>query len=124
MKTITINGEEYSGILKTKTCVELERSLGENPLNILAKSFTAMGDGKLPDIEDLVILLSGCLKTNHPDLTEDDVCDLIDEYCKTNPDNLPAFPLLGILDFISEVFVDSGFVLANSPKEKKKGKNK
>ena len=70
MKTITINGKEYSGILKTK------------------------------------------------------ICDLIDEYCKTNPDNLPAFPLLGILDFISEVFVDSGFVLANSPKEKKKGKNK
>lgn len=123
MATLIVNGKEYVGILKTKTCLELERELGENPLNLLAEALSQIGDGKLPNMIPIVKLLSGSFKANHPELTEDDVCDIIDEYKKTNPDNLP-FPEIGILNFISQVFVDSGFVQENPLKEKKKGKNK
>ena len=49
MQTITINGKDYNCMLKIKTCIQLEKKLGTNPLNVLQ----ALEGGSMLDFDTL-----------------------------------------------------------------------
>lgn len=106
--TIKIKDEEYKARLSARDCVELEKKLGDNPLNIFLRD--AQSD-KLPSIELLVAIFHQSLQKYHHSITLSDAYDLYDNYVddgNTLEDFIPV---------ILEIFEVSGFF--RQPKEGK-----
>lgn len=70
--TLTYAGKEYQARLDIKGCLELERKLGENPLNIL----TVVKQEKLPKIDDLITIIHQSLIQMNHGIKHDDVIDM------------------------------------------------
>ena len=124
MKTITINGKDYNCVLKTKTCIQLEKKLGTNPLNELVRMSADINENKVPDMEKVLLFFHYCLIDMNHGITLDNVYDIFDEY-RTECKDVMVSPILNLLNFVVEVFVDSGFISEpDEPKKETKGKNK
>ncbi len=74
MKTTTLNyaGKEYQARLDINGCLELERKMGENPLNIL----TVIKNEKLPKIDDLITIVHQSLLPLNHGIKRDDVINM------------------------------------------------
>lgn len=108
MKTITINGKDYNCMLKIKTCIQLEKKLGTNPLNVLS----AMERGLLPDFEIMATIFHYCLIDMNHGLSMDDSLELFSEFMKENNDKEEGGMGAAILLF-TKVFQDAGFITAS-----------
>ena len=115
MKTITINKNTYNCVLKIKTCVQLEKKLGTNPLNVLF----AMQNGLLPDMEAISTIFHYCLIDMNHGIDEDTAYELLGQFMQENNKGEEG-GLGAVINFIAEVFQDSGFL--KLPEEGKKGK--
>ena len=58
--TITIGGIDYKARLTAKACVDLEKKLGTNPLNVFSQIAT---DGSIPPLGTLILILQASLVT-------------------------------------------------------------
>ena len=104
---ITINGETYKLRLNTRTSIQLEKSLGYNPLNLLM----AMEDGTMPKLSDVIIVLQAMLQSYHHGFTIDKTMDLFDDYVAEGKSMFDLLPI-----FI-EVFKQSGYISDTSTEE-------
>jgi len=100
---IKINEKEYKARLSAKTCVDLEKRLKTNPLNIFIKA----GNGELPSLESLLVMLQASLEEYNHGITMDEVYSLYDEYCAGGGN------LMSLIADLLEVFKGAGFI----PKE-------
>lgn len=105
MKTITINGKDYNCMLKIKTCIQLEKKLGTNPLNVLQ----ALDKGLIPDFEILATIFHYCLVDMNHGLSMDDSLELFSEFMKENNDKEEGGMAAVVLLF-AKVFQDAGFI--------------
>lgn len=103
---ITINGETYKLRLNTRTSIQLEKSLGYNPLNLLM----AMEDGTMPKLSDVIIVLQAMLQSYHHGFTIDKTMDLFDDYVAEGKSMFDLLPI-----FI-DVFKQSGYI-SDTPTE-------
>lgn len=103
---ITINGETYKLRLNTRTSIQLEKSLGYNPLNLLMQ----MEDGTMPKLSDVIIVLQAMLQYFHHGFTIDKTMDLFDDYVAEGKSMFDLLPI-----FI-EVFKQSGYI-SDTPTE-------
>lgn len=103
---ITINGETYKLRLNTRTSIQLEKSLGYNPLNLLMQ----MEDGTMPKLSDVIIVLQAMLQSYHHGFTIDKTMDLFDDYVAEGKSMFDLLPI-----FI-EVFKQSGYI-SDAPTE-------
>ena len=76
MQTITINGKDYTCMLKIKTCIQLEKKLGTNPLNELVKMSADINENKVPDMEKVLLFFHYCLIDMNHGLSMDDSLEL------------------------------------------------
>ena len=95
--TLTYAGKEYQARLDINGCLELERKLGENPLNIL----TVLKNEKLPKIADLITILHQSLLPLQHGIKYDDVINMWAE---------DGADLNKLLTDIVNIFRDSGLV--------------
>lgn len=105
MKTITINGKDYNCMLKIKTCIQLEKKLGTNPLNVLQ----ALDRGLIPDFEILGTIFHYCLIDMNHGLSMDDSLELFSQYMQENNDNENG-GMASVILLFSKVFQDAGFI--------------
>ena len=103
---ITINGETYKLRLNTRTSINLEKSLGYNPLNLLMQ----MENGTMPKLSDVIIVLQAMLQSYHHGFTIDKTMDLFDDYVAEGKSMFDLLPI-----FI-EVFKQSGYI-SDTPTE-------
>ena len=105
MKTITINGKDYNCMLKIKTCIQLEKKLGTNPLNVLQ----ALDRGLIPDFEILGTIFHYCLIDMNHGLSMDDSLELFSQYMQENNDSENG-GMASVILLFSKVFQDAGFI--------------
>ena len=105
MQTITINGKDYNCMLKIKTCIQLEKKLGTNPLNVLQ----ALEGGSMPDFETLGIIFHYCLIDMNHGLSMDDSLELFSQYMQENNDSENG-GIGSVILLFTKVFQDAGFI--------------
>ena len=109
MVVLKVKDKEYYLRLSTKRCVETEKRLGRNPLNV----FMETTEASIPSITELMIILHECLLDLNHNLTLDDVYELYDGWTQEGGN------LMKLLSLLVEVFQDSGFI----PKDTEESKN-
>jgi hypothetical protein len=97
---LMINGEVFKLKLTTRASIQLEKSLGYNPITMLME----IDSGKMPKLMDVLIILHACLQAFHHGYTLEKTMDLFDRYVE---DGKSMFDLIPV--FI-EVFQQSGYI--------------
>lgn len=99
--TITIKERDYKCRLAARNCVDLEKKLGTNPLNIfidIAKK------GTVPDLEVLMIILHASLQKFQHGISLDDTYNIYDEFVDEGHN------LMDLVPELLEIFKVSGLI--------------
>ncbi|MCL6456916.1 MAG: gene transfer agent family protein [Gorillibacterium sp.] len=108
MKYVTFEfaGTQYKLRLTAQTATELERRLGQNPLDML----TEMESGKLPPLTSVLLFLHAAMQKFHHGITIQKVYEFYDAYVDADNNYTDLIPVL------TDVLEVSGFFRGN-PKE-------
>jgi hypothetical protein len=101
---LIINGESYKLKLTTKASVALERTLGYNPITLLMD----IDKGRMPKLNDVLIILHGMLQTYHHGINMDKVFDLFDDYVAQGGS------MIDLITLFVKVFEVSGYLGGNT----------
>lgn len=97
---INIGGIDYKARLNAKACVDLEKKLGTNPLNI----FTKLSNGNsIPELGSMIMILQASLSTLNHGIDLDKTYELYDQFVDDGKTLMDLVPIL------LEVFKVSGF---------------
>lgn len=96
-----VNDKEYKCRLTARACVDLEKKLGENPLNVFIK--IASSGVELPELGNLITILHASMQSMEHGMTLDKVYDLFDEYVDE------GHTLVDLIPEVLEIFKISGF---------------
>lgn len=107
--TITIDGTDYKARLNAKACVDLEKKLGTNPLNVFAK---IAEDGSIPDLSVLISIFQASLSAYNHGITIDKAYELYDKFVDDGNTMMDLVPIL------MDVFKVSGFFKVEDEEEK------
>jgi hypothetical protein len=103
--TLTIKDTDYKLRLGAKECVDLEKKLGTNPLNVFMKIAQTQ---ELPSLEVMILMLHASLQKYNHGTTMEKVYDIYDEYTDEGHN------LMDLVNVIMEVMKVSGLI----PEEK------
>lgn len=107
--TITVGEKDYKCRLNAKACVELEKKLGTNPLNV----FIGMSDGNnIPNLTTMLVMLHASLQTYEHSMTMEKVYDLFDKWVEE------GHGIEDLIFVIIEIFKASGFFPSVEENEK------
>lgn len=98
--TLKMGNEELKLRLGSRDCIQLEKKLGTNPLNIF---MDLQKEGGLPKLEPMVAILHAASQKYQHGITEDKFYDMYDEFV----DN--GGTIVDIIPAVLEVFKVSGF---------------
>lgn len=101
----TVKDIDYKCRLNAKACVDLEKKLGGNPLNIFTE---IKKTGNLPKVEDIILILYESMQQYHHGISLDEVYSIYDEYVDAGS------TLTDLIPVIMQIFEVSGFF--KSPK--------
>lgn len=99
-----VGSENYKLKLTTKASISLERTLGYNPLMLLMD----LERGKMPKLNDVLIILHGMLQAYHHNISMDKVFDLFDAYVEHGGS------MIDLITVFVKVFEDSGYMPSNN----------
>lgn len=111
-----VGNKEYKCRLTARACVDLEKRMGGNPMNIFME---IKKSNALPKLEDIILILHASMQSLEHGISIDDVYKIYDEYV----DN--GNGLMELMPVIIEIFKVSGFFKdekENSEKNVKAGK--
>lgn len=109
--TFKVKDTEYKLRLTTRAMIDVEKKLGENPLNI----FMRIGDSdSMPEISSLMCVLWGAMQPYNHGMSMDAVYDLFDEFIDE------GHTLLDLVPVLAEVFKVSGFLQNDAKEDTKK----
>lgn len=111
--TFTVKENEYKCRLTAKACVDLEKRMGTNPLNIFTK--IAQNSSTIPNLEDLIVILHASLQAYNHKISLDDVYEIYDAFVDEGNTMLDLVPI------ILDIFKVSGFFKEEEVEEE--GKN-
>ena len=106
--------KEYKLRLTAQSIIDTEARLGYSIFEVLMKT----DEGKLPSIEEMLIILRGSLQKYHDDMKMKDVYDIYDEYVENGGD------YTGLIETVTEIMKISGFFREEKGKERSKAKVK
>ena len=101
--TFTVKDKEYKARLTAKSCVDLEKKLGTNPLNIFM-GMMAQDTVILPKMDVLIAILHASLQAYEHGITETKVYEIYDAFVDEGKTMMDLIPI------IVEVFKVSGFL--------------
>lgn len=96
----TVGTNVYKLQLKTKQCILLEKKLGQSPLDLLMK----LEDGTLPQLNDMITIITIGMLVHHPSMNENKVADLLDEYVED------GHSYMELLEVITRLLSKSGYI--------------
>ena len=96
----TVGANIYKLQLKTKQCILLEKKLGQSPLDLLMK----LEDGTLPQLNDMITIITIGMLVHNPSMNENKVADLLDEYVED------GHSYMELLEVIVELLAKSGYI--------------
>ena len=96
----TVGANIYKLQLKTKQCILLEKKLGQSPLDLLMK----LEDGTLPQLNDMITIITIGMLIHNPSMNENRVADLLDEYVED------GHSYMELLEVIVELLSKSGYI--------------
>ena len=96
----TVGTNIYKLQLKTKQCILLEKKLGQSPLEMLMK----LEDGTLPQLNDMITIITIGMLVHNPSMNENKVADLLDEYVED------GHSYMELLEVIVELLSKSGYI--------------
>lgn len=96
----TVGANIYKLQLKTKQCILLEKKLGQSPLELLMK----LEDGALPQLNDMITIITIGMLVHHPSMNENKVADLLDEYVED------GHSYMELLEVITRLLAKSGYI--------------
>jgi len=97
----SVGDRDYKCRLTARACVDLEKKLGENPLNVFIK--IANANGALPTIGDMITILHASLQSMEHGITLDKTYELYDQYVDE------GHSLTELIPTVLEIFKVSGF---------------
>ncbi|MCI9597355.1 MAG: hypothetical protein HFE75_08680 [Firmicutes bacterium] len=100
--------------LRAKDCVQLEKALGTNPLNMLIAVETK---DEIPNLTVMVTILHAALQCYHHGFKMDEVLNHYDQYIEAGGS------MLELLEVITDVFETSGFLPKDKDGEEEPEKN-
>jgi len=106
--TWKVADKEYQLKLTMRAMKELEVKLGRSPMQLFDK-------GTFATTEDLMTVIHCAIKSNHQDITEDDIYDLVDNWIEDGNTYQDLVPL------IIDVYKTSG-IINNEEEESKNAK--
>lgn len=108
-KSFTVGEKEYKARLTAKACVDLEKKMGQNPLNV----FAAMAETQqVPKLEDLLMVLHASLTSFNHGFSLEDTYTLYDTMADQGMTIMELIPL------IMDIFKVSGFFSESNTPEK------
>lgn len=99
--TFTVGGKEYKGRLSARSCVDLEKKLGTNPLNVFME---IAQKGQMPNIETIVVMLHASLQQFNHGISLEDTYNIYDEFVDEGKTLMDLIPIL------LEIFKVSGLM--------------
>ena len=99
--TFTVNDKDYKCRLTARACVDLEKKLGENPLNVFIS--IANNGVELPKLESLITILHASMQSMEHNMSIDKVYELYDEYVDA------GHTMMDLIPEVLEIFKVSGF---------------
>ena len=96
----TVGEKEYKCRLTAKSCVDLEKRIGGNPLNIFTK---IRDNSEMPRLQDMMYILHASLQAYNHGITLDDTYEIYDEFINNGNSLMELIPI------IIEIFKVSGF---------------
>ena len=97
----TVNDKDYKCRLTARACVDLEKKLGENPLNVFIS--IANNGVELPKLESLITILHASMQSMEHNMSIDKVYELYDEYVDA------GHTMMDLIPEVLEIFKVSGF---------------
>lgn len=97
---LNVDGKEYKCRLTAKACVDLERRMGQNPLNVFTD---IQKTNELPKVEDIITILHASLQALEHNISLEDTYDIYDKFVDEGN------TLLELIPIIVDVFKVSGF---------------
>ena len=108
---INVNNKEYKLVLNMRSTIELEKALGENPLNKLIE----MSNGeKMPSFEFIATVFMYSLRKYQPKVDINKAYDILDEYLAEEENDLTT-----LLQLLMRIFEVSGFFRQNRVEQPK-----
>lgn len=98
--TFTCKDIDYKCRLSAKACVDLEKKLGTNPLNIFMDIATS---GKLPSLTTLIYILHASMTQYNHGINIDKVYEIYDDFVDEGHN------LMDLVPIIMDIFKVSGF---------------
>lgn len=111
--TITIKEKDYKARLNARACVDLEKKLGTNPLNVFA---SIANSNAIPDLSSLITILHASLTAYQHGITLDDTYAIYDDFIED------GHTMMEIIPIILDIFKVSGF-FKEEVEEDAEGKN-
>lgn len=106
--TFDCGDKNYRCKMSTRALVDMERALGENPINI----FVGMADNKMPKLEDLLIILFCSMQDLNHGIKKSDIYDIFDDYCENGGS------IMSLTEFLANLLSESGIM--GKPEDEKK----
>lgn len=98
--TFTVKDIDYKLRLDAKSCVELEKKLGTNPLNV----FMRIGNsGEVPDLNTMLIILQASMSKYNHNITLDKLYDIYDDFVDE------GHTMIDLVPVVLDTFKVSGF---------------
>lgn len=91
--TITIKGRDYKARLNAKACLDLEKKLGKNPLNV----FIEMSNGdniNFPSLGSLITILHCSLQAYEHGMTLERVYEIYDDFIEEGHNMTDLIPII------------------------------
>lgn len=105
-----VKDKEYKLRLNARACVDLEKRLGTNPINVFMR---ISENNELPKLGELITILNACLQPYQHNMTIEATYQLFDDYAEEGHNLMDLVPVL------IEVFQESGII----PKAEEEVKN-
>ena len=96
----TVGVNTYKLQLRTKQCILLEKKLGQSPLDLLMR----LEDGKLPQLNDMITIITVGMMVHQPTMNENKVADLLDDYVEE------GHRYMELLEVIVSLLSKSGYI--------------
>lgn len=99
---LTVGNNTYNLKLNARSCINLEKALGRNPVSVFME--IDPDNGKLPSAETVITMLQACLAPMNHGMDMNKTFDLYDQYVEEGHTMYDLIPL-----FV-EVFQNSGYL--------------
>ena len=102
--TFTVKDRDYKARLTAQACVDLEKKLGTNPLNVFVRM---MGDGEnfnLPSLGEMIAIIHASLQAYEHGISIDKTYEIYDAFIEDGHNQMDLFPIL------IEIFKVSGLI--------------